>query len=192
MSTTPGPTIDATTIVSLLSTLAILGLAYLASLQLLPGGPSTSPKTRFLFVWHAFDALIHFILEGSYLWNCFFSYTAATNAPSNPLEPTEGGKSLAASEFLPANVFFLGHADRVYGSAYGTNPFAALWMEYAKADGRWGGTDLTVVSLELLTVFVAGPMAVWICYCLRKQRADGWFWMVVLATGEIYGGAFVT
>ena len=67
-----------------------------------------------------------------------------------------------------------------------------LWQEYAKADKRWGGTDLTVVALEILTVFVAGPLACWICYLLSKDEKKGvlkkWFWMIVLATGEIYGG----
>lgn len=47
---------------------------------------------------------------------------------------------------------------------------------------------MTVISLELLTVFIAGPIAVWICDSLRKRRSDSWFWMVVLATGELYGG----
>lgn len=67
-----------------------------------------------------------------------------------------------------------------------------LWQEYAKADKRWGGTDLTVVTLELLTVFVAGPLACWICYLLSKDEKKGvlkkYFWMIVLATAEIYGG----
>lgn len=80
----------------------------------------------------------------------------------------------------------------MYGANYGTTPFSRLWQEYAKADKRWGGTDLTVVSLELLTVFVAGPLALWICYLLSKDEKKGglkkWFWMIVLATGEIYGG----
>lgn len=31
-------------------------------------------------------------------------------------------------------------------------------------------------------------MAVYICDCLRKQKKDAWFWMIVLATGELYGG----
>lgn len=170
--------ISTTTVLSLLSTVAILATAYVVSLQALP--KSTSTKLRILFIWHAFDALIHFILEGSYLYNCFYSYTTQTGLWSN-LTPF-------ASPYLPPNIYFLGQKDRIYGSEYGTNPFAALWMEYAKADKRWGGSDLTVISLELLTVFVAGPMAVWICNCLSKGDRQVWFWMVVLATAELYGG----
>ncbi len=38
---------------------------------------------------------------------------------------------------------FLGHNDRIYGSqAGGDNPFAHLWMVYARADKRWAGADL--------------------------------------------------
>lgn len=171
--------VSITTVLSLLSTVAILATAYLASIRLLPKNSNT--KIRVLFVWHAFDALTHFILEGSFLYNCFFSYT--TNA--TPLSDTA---TPFASPYLPPNVYFLGQTGRIYGAEYGTSPFSALWREYAKADKRWGGSDLTVISLELLTVFIAGPMAIWICNCLRAERVDTWFWMVVLATGELYGG----
>lgn len=171
--------VSTTTVFSLLSTVAILATAYLASIQLLP--KNSSPKIRVLFVWHAFDALTHFILEGSFLYNCFFSYTTNVASHRDPATPF-------TSPYLPPNVYFLGQTERIYGADYGTSPFSALWREYAKADKRWGGSDLTVISLELLTVFIGGPMALWICNCLRTQRADTWFWMVVLATGELYGG----
>lgn len=79
-----------------------------------------------------------------------------------------------------------------------------MWQEYAKADKRWGGSDLTVVSLELLTVFIGGPLAAYICVLLSKGHGDEKasaakgakkivsgklaFWLIVLATGELYGG----
>ena len=169
--------IDQTTILSLISTVAILAVAYIASLRLLSDSAST--KLRVLFVWHAFDALIHLILEGGFLYNCFFSYIKISSLWA-------GGHT--ASAYLPPGVHFLGYTDRLYGSLYGTNPLSALWREYAKADARWGGSDLTVISLELLTVLIGGPLAAWICYCLSKDRSDAWFWMLILATGELYGG----
>jgi hypothetical protein len=175
MLSAPPTFISATTILSLLSTLAILLAAYLLSTFCLPRR-TTSTKIRFLFIWHAFDALIHFILEGSYLYNCFFSYTSSDSST-----PT-------ASPYLPPNIFFLADPTRIYGADHGTNPFAALWREYARADARWGGSDLTVISLELLTVFVAGPLAVYICSLLARGKGEVWFWMTVLATGELYGG----
>lgn len=63
-------------------------------------------------------------------------------------------------------------------------------MVYAQADKRWAGADLTVVSLELLTVFLAGPCALWICWGIKRGDWMVNFWMVVLATGELYGGMF--
>jgi EXPERA (EXPanded EBP superfamily) len=61
-------------------------------------------------------------------------------------------------------------------------------MVYAQADKRWGGADLTVVSLELLTVFGAGPLAAYICYGIQRRDYRVMFWMIVLATAELYGG----
>ena len=134
-----------------------------------------------------FDALTHFILEGSFLYNCFFTYT---NVPHTADFPHPA--SLASTA-----VYFLGHKDRLYGSKYGDNPFAKLWQEYARADKRWGEADLTVISLELLTVFGAGPLALWVSELIRQGAGTGrggsksgklWFWASVLATGELYGG----
>ena len=61
-------------------------------------------------------------------------------------------------------------------------------MVYAKADKRWGGADLTVISLELLTVLCAGPLALYISYKIQQRDPRVAFWMIVLATGELYGG----
>ncbi|OJD36169.1 emopamil-binding protein [Diplodia corticola] len=213
--------IDLTTVLSLLGTLAVLATAYALSLRLLPR--SSGPKARVLFVWHLFDALIHFVFEGSFLWNCFCVHwippppPAAAAAPS-PLSPysiaaaaahaaasnahttTPPPSSPTPQDFLiltPPDVFFLQRNDTLFGAAYGTGPFSRLWQEYAKADRRWGGADLTVVSIELLTVFLAGPLALWCAEQVRRgewyagrQGMEGrkWFWMVVLATGELYGG----
>jgi hypothetical protein len=61
-------------------------------------------------------------------------------------------------------------------------------MVYAKADKRWAGADLTVISLELLTVLCAGPLALYICVGISRKNLMVPFWMIVLATGELYGG----
>jgi len=174
-----------TTILSLFSTVALVLTAYTASLRLLPR--STPVNLRLIYIWHVFDALTHFILEGSFLYNCFFTYT---NVPHTADFPHPA--SLASSA-----VYFLGQKDRLYGSKYGDNPFAKLWQEYARADKRWGEADLTVISLELLTVFGAGPLALWVSELIRQGAGTGrggvvsgklWFWATVLATGELYGG----
>ena len=60
--------------------------------------------------------------------------------------------------------------------------------EYASADLRWGLSDSTVVSLELLTVFGAAPL----CFYILRQLLEGdparHYWIVVLCTAELYGG----
>lgn len=146
------PEIDATTVVSLLCVVALLAGAYAASIRLLPA--TATVKTRILFVWHAFDALVHFFFEGSFLYNCFFvSYRLPTSF------------NVAARRhphirlLTPPDVYWLGKEDALYGANYGEGPLSRLWQEYAKADRRWGGVDLGVVSLEVLTVVVATPLA---------------------------------
>ncbi|KAI9891725.1 MAG: hypothetical protein M1814_002475 [Vezdaea aestivalis] len=156
--------IDQTTVTSLLAVAAILATAYWVSLRVLD--KSTSLKLRVIYVWHFFDLLIHFLFEGSYLYNCFFTY-ARGPSPDN----------------------FLSQPLRKYGSFYGTSPTAKLWQEYAKADRRWGEADLTIISLELLTVLGAGPLATYVCYCMQKRDDRMWYWMTILATAELYGGS---
>jgi hypothetical protein len=126
----PPDLFDQTTLISLASTLLILAVAHTISQRVLL--PSTSGSLRFLFIWHAFDALIHFLFEGSFLYHCFFSFVAKSEAT----------KALGEGYYPTANNF-LGTADRVYGpQAGGDNPFAQLWMVYARADRRWAGSDL--------------------------------------------------
>jgi emopamil binding protein len=188
-----GPVIDAVTITSLLTFAGLTVVAYVLSGILLPKTAST--RSRVLFVWHALDALIHFFFEGSFLYNCFFTYTQLPGPPSYV--------SSKYPVLTPPGVFFLGegHKTRLYGSFYGDGPTAKLWQEYAKADKRWGGADLTVISLELLTVFLGGPIATYVCYLLSKGYGDTAptkngsriggklaFWLIALATGELYGG----
>jgi hypothetical protein len=165
--------VDKTTAISLLAVLMILNAAYSLSRSVLD--KSTPSRLRILFVWHAFDFLIHTIFEGSFLYNCFF-----TSAPFDP-----------AIHHPAAITNFLGKSDRVFGAAYGDNWATKLWMVYAQADKRWGGADLTVISLELLTVFGAGPLALYICRGIQKKDFMASFWMIVLATAELYGGEYL-
>uniref|UniRef100_A0A0B7JW64 EXPERA domain-containing protein n=1 Tax=Bionectria ochroleuca TaxID=29856 RepID=A0A0B7JW64_BIOOC len=173
----PPDLFDTTTVISLLATVAIVLAAYSTSKLVL--SKSTSGTLRFFFIWHLADALCHFILEGSFLYHCFFSYIPTSElAPDHGLFPT------------PYN-FLLHGGDRVYGAqSGGSNPFAQLWMVYARADKRWAGVDLGVVSLELLTVFFDGTLALYICYCIAKRDPKTSIWMIILATCEIYGGSY--
>lgn len=129
-SVLPPDLFDTTTLLSLALVVVLLGIALLVSNAVLP--TSTSKAFRFLFVWHAFDALIHFVFEGSYLYHCFFSYLDVADLKVS---------QLSTFYTIPDN--FLGFTNRVYGAqAGGDNPFAQLWMVYANADKRWAGSDL--------------------------------------------------
>lgn len=178
-NTTTPFTLDLPTLLCIAFSLSFMPLAYILTKALIP---SHQPRNRILFFWHAYDALTHLFIEGSFLYECFFSYTSI--AGIHATEP-----------------FFLNRPDRIYGPAYGTGPSARLWQEYAKADRRWAGADLTVVSLELLTVFVGGPAAALVCYLLVRSssakispqargsaKACLWFVATALATAELYGG----
>jgi len=45
-----------------------------------------------------------------------------------------------------------------------------------------------VVSLELLTVLVVGPMACLVCHDIAKKKPRASITMIMLATSELYGG----
>lgn len=162
--------LDSVTVVSLTVVVLIFNSAFLLSKRALERDAPTS--LRVLFIWHAFDFLIHIIFEGSFLYNCFFT--------SSPYDPAVHSASLVTN--------FLSAPDRLYGAAYGDNWATKLWMVYAKADQRWAGADITVISLELLTVLVAGPLAFYICTGIARKDYTVAFWMIVLATAELYGG----
>ncbi|QSZ35816.1 hypothetical protein DSL72_006938 [Monilinia vaccinii-corymbosi] len=161
--------IDQITILSLLGVLAILAFSYALSAHVL--APSTPSSLRILFIWHFFDFLIHAIFEGSFLYNCFFSRIPYDASIAHPVSLSN----------------FMGTSEYVYGAQYADNWASKVWMVYAQADRRWAGADLTVVSIELLTVVGAGPLALWICWGIARKDWRVNFWMVVLATGELYG-----
>jgi len=131
---------------SLLAVAVIGVIAYSGSRKLL--GPRATFTDRATFIWLAFDALIHFSFEGSFLYLSTFGRT-------------------------------------VVGSK---GPLAELWKEYARADFRWGVSDPTIVSLEILTVLGAGTMCCWILYQLVNDDPARHYWIVVLSTAELYGG----
>jgi hypothetical protein len=141
------PQLFTATSASSLGAVAAVGLiAYVGSKTLLP--KHAKWQDRFTFIWLAFDAMIHFSFEGTFLYLSTFGRQVNTS----------------------------------------TGPFAEMWKEYARADFRWGFSDETVVSLEILTVLGAGPMSCYILKQLIKDDPARHYWIVVLSTAEIYGG----
>lgn len=173
------PAFDHTSIFALISVAAILAIATISSFLLLH--KSSTTRIRTLFIWYLFDALIHLLLESTYLYNLFF-----TSMPKLDVTYTRG---LHSTPMTPADAPFLGDTKHLYGSFYGTSVSARLWQEYAKVDKRWGGSDLSIASVELITVLVMAPLALYVCHLLREeQHTKASFWMAIVATGELYGG----
>jgi hypothetical protein len=71
LNSLPAELTDTTTLVSLGAVLVMVLAAWGLAEHFLDH--RTPSQLRFLFVWHAFDAMIHFCLEGSFLYHCFFS-----------------------------------------------------------------------------------------------------------------------
>ncbi|KAI8074873.1 Emopamil-binding protein [Gongronella butleri] len=138
--------IDQVTINSLLAVVAILVVSLLASRALLPSAATRTDHAS--FVWFTFDALIHAIFEGSFVYNSTFGRTVNS----------------------------------------GKNMFALLWQEYAKADERWGTADPTIVSIEIMTVFVDTAICLLVLRQLIKNDPSRHFWIVVVSLIEIVGG----
>jgi len=159
--------ISTTTVVSLLSTVALLCGAWALSQVHLARTAST--KTRLIYVWHVFDGLTHVVLEGSFLW-----YSLTSSAP-------------AAAGAAPTPTLW-GRSDTSYGTRYSSAPLAALWNEYARADTRWAVADVGVVCIEAVTVLLGGPLALAVAAMVARADPRRWFWIAVLATAEIYGG----
>ncbi|EXJ95394.1 hypothetical protein A1O1_00515 [Capronia coronata CBS 617.96] len=191
MATSPPFTLDQGTALSLAVAFSLMPSAQILAAKALK--PSVPRKYYLLFLWHAYDFLTHFIIEGSYLYHCFFSYVEVPVSPSH--SQYEGT--------VEQQAYLFNRPDRRYGALYSQAPMARLWQEYAKADRRWQGADLTVISLEILTVGLGGPAAVYVCYLIAKvvnsddqavkarSQSRLWFVAVMLATAELYGG-FIT
>ena len=59
------------------------------------------------------------------------------------------------------------------------------------------GLHVWVCMCGFAYVCVGLGMCVWVCVCLSRRQEGGkggkeWFWMVVIAVGELYGGEFVS
>ncbi|WFD36412.1 GDP-Man:Man3GlcNAc2-PP-dolichol alpha-1,2-mannosyltransferase [Malassezia cuniculi] len=65
--------------------------------------------------------------------------------------------------------------------------FAEVWQEYSKADSRWGVADPGVVSVEILTVVLGGPLAAYAAYLVARGDQRYYLYVVVLCTAELYG-----
>lgn len=75
-----------------------------------------------------------------------------------------------------------------------------IWRQYSRADARWQIRDANVISLELMTVVVMGPMALYQMYLIyaaknpKNMRNRGTLigcrhaLQIVICSCELYGG----
>jgi len=94
----PGPVVESpvfteTSAYSLAGVFTIGVIAYIGSKSFLP--KNARWQDRYTFVWLAFDALIHFIFEGSFLWLSVFG--RQVNTQTGPF--AQMWKEYAASDF---------------------------------------------------------------------------------------------
>ncbi|XP_022101938.1 emopamil-binding protein-like [Acanthaster planci] len=75
------------------------------------------------------------------------------------------------------------------GTVLTTDGFLAdVWKEYARADARWGVSDPTIVSMELLTAVFDGTLAVVLIYAILGNKHYHHYVQIVLCVCELYGG----
>ena len=65
---------------------------------------------------------------------------------------------------------------------------AEIWKEYYHADKRWGVSDPTVVSLEILTVFFCTTLCFVLVYAIFTNKPYRHYLQIVLSVCELYGG----
>ncbi|XP_017535322.1 LOW QUALITY PROTEIN: emopamil-binding protein-like [Manis javanica] len=97
--------------------------------------------------WLCYDALVHFALEGPYVYLSLVGNIANANGL-----------------------------------------ISSLWKEYSKADARWLHFDPTIMSLEILIIFLGGSRALVLIYAIVKEKYYRHFIQITLCMCELYGG----
>jgi hypothetical protein len=65
---------------------------------------------------------------------------------------------------------------------------AEVWKEYSLADKRWGVSDPTIVSMEILTVVVDGLLCIVLIAAIIGNKPYRHFIQIILCVCELYGG----
>lgn len=58
----------------------------------------------------------------------------------------------------------------------------SIGKEYAKADSRWGESDPTIVSLEILTVVIDGSLCLLLIYAIVNKKPYRSAWSLFLSS----------
>lgn len=65
---------------------------------------------------------------------------------------------------------------------------AFIWREYARADSRWAGRDPTIISIEILTAFLLGPLCLLAAWAIHARRPYRHLVQLSISLCELYGG----
>lgn len=65
---------------------------------------------------------------------------------------------------------------------------ADVWKEYGKADSRWAHSDPTIISLELLTVFLCSFLCIVLIYAIIADKPYRHTIQIIIQICELYGG----
>ncbi|WFD49841.1 GDP-Man:Man3GlcNAc2-PP-dolichol alpha-1,2-mannosyltransferase [Malassezia furfur] len=87
--------------------------------------------------------------------------------------------------FLEGPFVWLSLQGRTVETSHGF--FASVWQEYSYADRRWAVADAGIVSVELLTVVLTGPLAAYTAWLVLRRDAGYHVWLVLLCGAELYG-----
>ncbi|CAG8564183.1 13423_t:CDS:2 [Ambispora gerdemannii] len=147
MSLIPAELQEPTAIYSLLFTLLLITVSFVAAYGFL-SREKFKTSEKYVFAWLTWDALVHFILEGSFVYMSVLGRTVETSS----------------------------------------GRMAELWKEYGKADSRWLIAEPTVVSIEIPTFIVCGPLSVLVLWAIIKDHPIRHPLQFLLCTCELYGG----
>lgn len=65
---------------------------------------------------------------------------------------------------------------------------AFIWREYARADSRWAGRDPTILSIEIITAFLLGPLCLLAAWAIYTHRPYRHLVQLSISLCELYGG----
>jgi len=183
---TPPSVFTLTSALSLTGVLLVFFIAYAGSKIFLP--KTSRWQDRYIFIWLVYQPpfsappKLTIVLSR----HLTFSFTSRLKGPSSTSLHLDAKSTPAPAPWLKCvrTLSFYTTHNKILTFRI----FKNAGREYAAADFRWGVSDPGVVSLELLTVFGAGPLGCYILAQLAKQDPARHYWIVVLSTAELYGG----
>ncbi|KAI9018034.1 Emopamil-binding protein, partial [Phycomyces nitens] len=67
-----------------------------------------------------------------------------------------------------------------------TDIVAQLWKEYAHSDSRYLSSDLLVLSLETITVFILGPLCLVAAWAIRSCHQSQYVWQLIISVAHMF------